>query len=436
MRFRLLRALGACAFVAAVAGAQTPTPAPDTAQAGAVRVFLDCNNRGCDREFFVTELRWANFMRDRLDADVHVIATTLQTGSGGYEYTIVALGQKKFGGRADTLVVVANPNDANDVIRRMLLRTFTQLLLPYAVKGPLASRLTIAYAAPSGGPQTPKDLKDKWNFWTYRIQGNGFFNGEKRQSFRNMFGSVSANRTTNDWKIRVGTNYNYDQSSFTLSTGEEFVNLLRSYGGAASIVKSAGDHWSVGGRAGADYSDFFNYSMNARVAAAVEYDVFPYKEFTRHQLTALYSIGPNAWEYKETTIYGKQREVHPVHTTNFGYTSRQKWGNADVSVFGSQFLDDLKTYSAGVSGFVDVRLGRGLNFNVSGSASRVKDQIYLPRGTLSNEQVIARQQALATNFRYFASMGFSYTFGSIYNTVVNPRMGSLGGGGRNFSFSF
>ena len=44
-------------------------------------------------------------------------------------------------------------------------------------------------------------------------------------------------------------------------------------------------------------------------------------------------------------------------------------------------------------------------------------------------RVIARQQALATNFRYFLNFGVSYTFGSIFNTVVNPRFNSVRGGG-------
>jgi len=38
------------------------------------------------------------------------------------------------------------------------------------------------------------------------------------------------------------------------------------------------------------------------------------------------------------------------------------------------------------------------------------------------EEIIARQQALATHYSYFTGFGLSYTFGSIYNNVVNPRM--------------
>ena len=71
--------------------------------------------------------------------------------------------------------------------------------------------------------------------------------------------------------------------------------------------------------------------------------------------------------------------------------------------------------------------------NFGGYASRVADQLYLPRRSLTDQQIIARQQALATNFRYFGNFGVSYTFGSIFNNVVNPRFG--GSGGQSFFFN-
>ena len=48
--------------------------------------------------------------------------------------------------------------------------------------------------------------------------------------------------------------------------------------------------------------------------------------------------------------------------------------------------------------------------------------------------VLLRQQQLKTSYRYFAYAGLSYTFGSIFNNVVNPRFGN--GGGDSFFFFF
>jgi len=415
----------------------TGSPAKDTVQNSALRVYLDCQEMGCDSDFFVTEMKWVNWMRERLDAEFHMLVTSEATGSGGRRYTAVAIGQKQYEGKADTLQYTANPNDADDTRRRGLLRIMSQLLVPYAARTPLGPRLSISFASPSGGVSVPNAAaKDKWNFWTYSISANGYANGEKRQSFMNLYNNIDANRTTEAWKIRLGGNFSYDQSSYSLSDGTEFTSLQRNYGGSALAVKSVSPHWSVGGRATGNYSDYYNTDLNAIVAPAVEWDYYPYEEFARRKFTVLYSVGLQQFRYHETTIYGKDEERRPLHTLNIGVNARQPWGSANVSLNGSQFLNELKYNNIGISGGVDVRIGRGLSFNVGGSASRVRDQVYLPRGEATDEEVIARQQALSTGYRFFGFMGLRYQFGSIFNSVVNPRFGSMGGGGGGMMITF
>ena len=434
---RLLAVLYVYALVPAVVAAQ-PAPAPDTTQAGAIRVFLDCEENGCDFDFFRDQMRWVNFVRDRLFSDVQLLVTTLRTGSGGREYTIAAIGQDRFKGRVDTVVVTTNPNDATDTIRRQLARTFALLLGPYAARTPLAARLDLTYTAPTTGPATPKTVRDPWNFWVYRISGNGFGNGEKRQTFVNGDVNLSANRVTAAWKLGLGATLGYNQSTFTLSDGSSFTNLLRNYGGNALLARSIGGHWAAGLVANGEYADFNNYRLNLTVTPAVEWNLFDYKEFTRRQLTAFYTVGVGTYRYKERTIYDRIAETRPQHALTLAWNARQPWGSVNMSVFGSQFLHDISFNSYGTSAFLDLRITKGLSLNFGGNYARVNDQLYLPRGTLTDNQVIARQQALATNFRYFGYVGLSYTFGSIYNTVVNPRFGRArgSGGGNGMSISF
>jgi hypothetical protein len=60
--------------------------------------------------------------------------------------------------------------------------------------------------------------------------------------------------------------------------------------------------------------------------------------------------------------------------------------------------------------------------------SRIRNQLYLPRGEATDEEILVRQRQLATSYQYYISVGFSYSFGSIYNNVVNTRFqGSSGG---------
>jgi hypothetical protein len=415
----------------------TDSAARDTTQNSALRAYLDCQESGCDRDFLVTEMKWVNWMRERLDADFHLLVTSEVTGSGGQRYTAVAIGQKRYAGKADTLSYTANPNDADDIRRRGLLRVLSQLLLPYAAKTSLGERLTVSFAAPNGSSAgTNAPAKDRWNFWTYSISANGFANGEKRQSFGNFFDDIDANRTTEAWKIRLNGNFSYDQSSFSLSDGTTYTSLQRTFGVSALSVKSVTPHWSVGGRASANRSDYYNTNLNATVAGAVEWDYYPYEQFSRRKFTVLYTLGMQQYRYRETSIYDRDEETRPLHTLNLGLTARQPWGSANVSLTGSQYLNALKYNNVGISGGVDIRAGKGFSVNLSGSASRVRDQLYLPRGEATNEEVIARQQSLSTNFRYFVFAGLRYQFGSIFNSVVNPRFASLGGGGQTIMMAF
>jgi len=72
---------------------------------------------------------------------------------------------------------------------------------------------------------------------------------------------------------------------------------------------------------------------------------------------------------------------------------------------------------------LSLRLFKGLSLNVYGNYSRIRDQLSLVKGEASLEQVLLRRTQLATSYSYGAQIGISYTFGSIFSNVVNPRFG-------------
>jgi hypothetical protein len=51
----------------------------------------------------------------------------------------------------------------------------------------------------------------------------------------------------------------------------------------------------------------------------------------------------------------------------------------------------------------------------------IHDQLYLPLAGATADEVLLNLQQLATSYSYYTAVGFSYTFGSAYNNVVNPR---------------
>lgn len=90
----------------------------DALQKSAPKVYIDCSF--CDQEYIRTEIAFMNYVRDRKQADVHVMVTQMYTGSGGTEFTLTLIGQQAFDGVNDTLRYNANKTDTPDMTRFLL----------------------------------------------------------------------------------------------------------------------------------------------------------------------------------------------------------------------------------------------------------------------------------------------------------------------------
>ncbi len=53
----------------------------------------------------------------------------------------------------------------------------------------------------------------------------------------------------------------------------------------------------------------------------------------------------------------------------------------------------------------------------------VRKAMAQPKEDASFEDILLRLKQLQTNYSYSLSLGLSYSFGSIYSNVVNPRFG-------------
>jgi hypothetical protein len=69
----------------------------------------------------------------------------------------------------------------------------------------------------------------------------------------------------------------------------------------------------------------------------------------------------------------------------------------------------------------NIRVFKGFNFNVGGNYRITRNQINLPAVDVSLEELLLQQQQLQSGYNYWVTIGFSYSFGSIYNSIVNPR---------------
>ena len=420
---RFFRSPGLAAVFAALA---LPALAQDT-PGQRVRLFLTCSTFYCEPAFYQTEIAFVDHVRDRSDADVHVLATPESTGGGGTQYTLAFLGQGRFAGQDLTLTHVAEANTSEDRLRQALANVIKLGLVRYVAQTPEGARLSVTYAAPAGAAAAAAPARDPWNHWSFRLSGNGFFNGEQSYSSRQIWGSASASRTTERWKLRLSMNVNESHNRFEIDSVTTFTNTQTSRGLSGLLVRSLGHRLSAGLMGSASRSTYLNQDMALRIAPAIEYNFYPYSESTRRQMLLRYAVGPTHFDYLEETIFERSEETRLQHSLVAAVVARQPWGSVHVSGEAAAFLDDHRKNRLEIGGGTELNLFRGFALELNGVYERVRDQLYLPAGEATEEEILLRQRQLATGFQYFLFAGISYTFGSRSAPVVNPRFTSGGG---------
>jgi len=402
---------------------------PDSSAAlmkSAPKIFIDCTY--CDIDYIRTNVTFVNYVRDRYEAQVHVLITTQTTGSGGKEYTLVFIGQREFQGMNDTLRVTTTKSATEDDVRKELVRALKIGLVRYTAKTPLGKYISVSFKEPS----QPAEVKDKWNYWVFSLRLNGFINGQRLQTFRTVRGSISADRVTSDLKISLSTDAFYSESNFIIGD-QKVVSISRSQGSSAMSVWSLGEHWSVGGFASAYTSTYRNFRFSTRVAPAIEYDVFPYSASTLKQLTFLYLLNYEHNWYYEETIYDKLEQALPGESLSLTLILKQPWGSVSATLGGSHYFYDFRRNNLSLSGSMTLKLFEGLSVSLGGVISMIHDQLSLPKRGATPEEILLQRRQLETGYSYFTYVGVTYTFGSIYNNIVNPRFNTEG---TSFSFSF
>jgi len=148
------------------------------------------------------------------------------------------------------------------------------------------------------------------------------------------------------------------------------------------------------------------------------------------QVTLQYSLTPVRYVYNDTTVFGVLSENGSSSVTaRRGHHPGR--GAPSMDRFRASTTWTTESASVNVFGGVNLRIFRGLSFNVFGEFNRIKDQIYLPKTDFTDQDILLQQVQLGTDYSYFVNFGLSYRFGSKVNNVVNPRFG----GGGFFFFS-
>jgi len=392
----------------------------DTLRKGALKFFLDC--RSCDINFTRQAIPFVNYVRDIHEAQVYLLITNQMTGSGGSQYTFTFQGQGEFKGMNDTLVYTSNPDETSPVIREKKTNLIKMGLMRYVARTPVYSEIEIK----SNSSLAQEAVVDKWNNWVIRLQTSPYFSAEESYKRFSFYNSINITKITPDLKLEVQLNQYTDKQKF-IDNGIETLYAIDDKSIDNLFVKSLGNHLSAGLRWDFRASTSENYNLHTDFMPTVEYDIYPYSEATHRQFRLLYSAGYEFSNYMDSSIFNKTREGLYKHRISVAYQVQEKWGSVNVSFSGSNYLYDFSKNRLDLWGFTRLRIIKGLSLSVNGGVSYINDQLNLRKGDLSEAERLLRLKEQATNFSIQGGISLSYTFGSIYNNVVNPRFGNNGG---------
>ena len=411
-----------CLFLSSFA--QSLTGGSDI-QNGKPVVFIDWE--GADLGLIQKTINFVEHAEEAGEAQINVRVTSTETEAGDTEYVISFTGQGDYEGDNDELRFPAAKDKPESERQKELADLIKMGLMRYVGKTPVSDRVSISFL----DKVEPTAVEDKWNFWVFSLSADTFLSGEESYKSGMLSGSFSANRVTPELKIRMSMSAYINDDEFKFDD-QVIKSESDSQTFSGLIVKSISEHWSVGGYFAASSSTYSNIKLSLNPAPAIEYNVFPYSESTSQQLRFLYRLNYKSVRYREETIYEKTYENLWQQSLAITFEVKKKWGTASASIVGSNYFHDFQKNRIQLNGELSLRLFKGLNVNIYGRYSRIRDQLSLPREGLSIEEVLLQQQQLATGYTYYMSVGLSYTFGSLKSKVVNPRFGT---GGKSISIT-
>jgi hypothetical protein len=390
-----------------------------------VKVFVDCSQTYiCNLDYIRTEISMVDFVRDRHDADVHVLVTTQSSSTGGTKAQLNFIGLRSFQNISDTLSFFNDPTSTEDEQRKKLVRHLKLGLIKYVARSNIAEDVNITYTSKKADKKDSLKTKDPWNYWVFQLSNYGSFSGTESYKYKYINSSFSASRETDKW--RTGAQFSFFKNADTyIDSSGKSTFTKQGLDGGLDLVRVVNKHWGVGADASYSNSLYSNLRAAYRVRPKIEYSFLPYSKFNTERIVLQYSIGPNAYYYYDTTVYFKKDEWLFQQSANLIASFTKPWGGVNIGVFYSNFMNDFSKNNLNFNGAVSWKIVKGLNFAIWGSYGLVHDQISLRNEGFTRDELLAKTRELKSNYSYSLGVGFSYRFGSILNNFINPAFKGL-----------
>jgi len=394
----------------------------DTTRVNAVKIFLDCDD--CDMNYTRQEIPYINYVRDVREAEVYILVTDQNTGSGGEQFTFTFQGQGKFKGLNDTLTYTSSPDQTNTIIREKRTNMLKMGLMRYVAKTPLFNEIEIDH----NRDLESEEVVDRWNNWVFELSTEPQFESEESAKQLELRNSININKVTPDIKLEIEMDHFFNREKFIENAGTDSSSTSTYTTSAFMLdnlfVKSLGEHWSAGLKWNLGSSTRENFNFRTDFLPSIEYDIYPYSESTHRQLRILYGAGIQVNNYIDTTVYNKVKENLFLQRLNVAFQIQKKWGSINLILIASNYFHDFSKNRVELGSSVNIRIVKGLSISLNGGVAHINDQLNLKKGDVSEAERLLQLRELATKYRIEGGVELTYTFGSIYNNIVNPRFNS------------
>lgn len=419
-----IRMLTAACCLLVLTGA-LPRPCAGQAEEGLqsdtsrLKLYLDCWD--CDFAYFRRHLPFVDFVRDQNLGDLHLMVTEQHTASGGRSYRFNFMGQGEYADLNYTLEAITFQSDTELQTWNKLLHTTRMGLMPYVSRTNELNNLNILYASDSAAKPERRESTDPWDYWVFRLRFGTDIELEESQNEYSLNGSFSIDRITELLKFRG--DIMIDRTVQTFIDNDTVIQGLRHFMDSdLEWVYSLGPRWSVGIFNEIRSSSFENIDFSDRFGPAIEYNIFPWDESDRKIFSFGYHIQAHYFDYREMTIYNRMEEARMSQSLRLSLVLRQPWGEVETRLEGLHYFHDFNRNRLTLDSRLSVNITKGLSVFAELDAALIHDQLSLPAGEVTREELLLRQQQLETSYDISAEFGISVTFGSIYNNIVNQRL--------------
>lgn len=378
-----------------------------------IKAYIDCR---CDETYLKQETSFLEYVRDQDLADIEIFIRDERNPTGSRSFEIKIDGNNEYEEISSSSIAVGYANDTSSTLRDKLLNKLKLALVPFL---DLANYDLNINVDPSFKDLTVYD--DKWKNWVFELSGS--YNNDKEESRQTNRYEIEfeIDKLTEDWRIgaeirRNETNRKFFSNDNTYKSNRKTTSLN------GRVVRSITDHFSAGLFFGVFQNTYENIDLNRYIAPAIEYSFYPYKDVLSKEITLAYRIGTGKRNYIEKTIYGYEKQKLSSQTLSLNIRFRQKWGNISSYLNATQFLNDGTKKRFSLRSNLDIRIYEGLAVRFSGNINLIREQYSLAAGNTSIEDLLLQQREIATDYRTNFSIGLSYTFGSIYNSIINTRL--------------